>query len=280
MQTRLRKPFRRTGRRRPRRPSPPFVFENVKYSYDEEEGGEFAVNGVSLTIAEGEFVAVLGRERQRQIHARQAHQRPSAPHRGESHRGSGWTPPTPKRRSTSARARAWSFRTPTTRRSPPSWEDDVAFGPENIGLPREEIGRRIEYALDAVGMTQFRSATPSRLSGGQKQRIAIAGVLAIQPKIMILDESTAMLDPKGRREVMDVVKKLNREQGMTVILITHFMEEALEAGARDRHAPRRDRHGRYARGDLCPRGRIGDIQPDAAARGVYLQTAAGGGHAA
>ena len=96
-------------------------------------------------------------------------------------------------------------------------------------MPREEIGERIAAALEAVGMTEFRHATPSRLSGGQKQRIAIAGVLAIQPKIMILDESTAMLDPKGRREVMDVVKKLNKEQGMTVILITHFMEEALEA---------------------------------------------------
>ena len=109
-------------------------------------------------------------------------------------------------------------------------EDDVAFGPENIGVPREEIGKRIDFALDAVGMQAFRQATPSRLSGGQKQRIAIAGVLAVMPKIMILDESTAMLDPKGRREVMDVVKKLNKERGMTVILITHFMDEALEAG--------------------------------------------------
>ena len=108
-------------------------------------------------------------------------------------------------------------------------EDDVAFGPENIGVPREEIGRRIDFALDAVGMQAFRHATPARLSGGQKQRIAIAGVLAIMPKILILDESTAMLDPKGRREVMDVVKRLNREQKMTVLLITHFMDEALEA---------------------------------------------------
>ena len=91
------------------------------------------------------------------------------------------------------------------------------------------IGERITAALHAVGMSDFRFATPSRLSGGQKQRIAIAGVLAIRPRIMILDESTAMLDPKGRREVMDVIQKLNKEQGMTVILITHFMEEALEA---------------------------------------------------
>ena len=108
-------------------------------------------------------------------------------------------------------------------------EDDVAFGPENLGVPREEIGRRIDFALDAVGMQSFRAATPSRLSGGQKQRIAIAGVLAILPKIMILDESTAMLDPQGRREVMEVIRRLNKEQGMTVILITHFMDEALQA---------------------------------------------------
>ena len=108
-------------------------------------------------------------------------------------------------------------------------EDDIAFGPENIGVERAEIGRRIEWALSAVGMSEYREATPARLSGGQKQRIAIAGVLAIKPEILVLDESTAMLDPKGRREVIDVVKTLNKEEGITVILITHFMEEALLA---------------------------------------------------
>ncbi len=108
-------------------------------------------------------------------------------------------------------------------------EDDIAFGPENIGVEREEIGRRIEWALNAVGMQDYRHSTPTRLSGGQKQRIAVAGVLAIKPEVLILDESTAMLDPKGRREVIEVVKKLNEEQGMTIILITHFMEEALLA---------------------------------------------------
>ena len=108
-------------------------------------------------------------------------------------------------------------------------EDDVAFGPENIGIEREEIGRRINWALESVGMLAFKEATPSRLSGGQKQRIAVAGVLAMKPQILILDESTAMLDPKGRREVTDVICRLNKEEGMTVILITHFMEEALLA---------------------------------------------------
>ena len=104
-------------------------------------------------------------------------------------------------------------------------EDDVAFGPENIGLPREEIIERVDYALKAVGMDEFRTRTASKLSGGQKQRVAIAGVLAMRPDILIFDEATSMLDPKGRKEVMDIAKKLN-EQGITVINITHNMEEA------------------------------------------------------
>lgn len=108
-------------------------------------------------------------------------------------------------------------------------EDDIAFGPENIGVEREEIGSRIEWALSAVGMKEYRHTMPSRLSGGQKQRIAVAGVLAIKPEVLVLDESTAMLDPRGRREVINVVKTLNMEEGMTVILITHFLDEALLA---------------------------------------------------
>ncbi len=108
-------------------------------------------------------------------------------------------------------------------------EDDVAFGPENVGIAREEIGKRIDFALNAVGMSEYRHATTSRLSGGQKQRIAIAGVLALKPRVMILDESTAMLDPRGRKEVIDVVLKLNKEEKITVVLITHFTEEALLA---------------------------------------------------
>ena len=105
-------------------------------------------------------------------------------------------------------------------------EDDVAFGPENIGLPREEIIERVDYALKAVDMDEFRTRTASKLSGGQKQRVAIAGVLAMRPDILIFDEATSMLDPKGRREVMSIAKKLN-EQGITIINITHNMEEAV-----------------------------------------------------
>ncbi len=108
-------------------------------------------------------------------------------------------------------------------------EDDVAFGPENIGLDREEIGKRIEFALSAVGMQEYRDASPERLSGGQKQRVAIAGVLALKPQVLVLDESTAMLDPQGRKEVLEVVKKLNKEQKTTVIAVTHYMDEIIDA---------------------------------------------------
>ena len=107
-------------------------------------------------------------------------------------------------------------------------EDDVAFGPENVGIPREEIIERVDWALDAVGMTEFRTRSASKLSGGQKQRVAIAGVLAMKPDIIIFDESTSMLDPEGRAEIMDVAKKLN-ESGITVITITHNMDEAAQA---------------------------------------------------
>ena len=108
-------------------------------------------------------------------------------------------------------------------------EEDVAFGPENLGVPPEEIRRRVDDALRAVGMSEYRRHAPHKLSGGQKQRVAIAGVLAMQPECLVLDEPTAMLDPQGRREVLETVRALNRERGMTVVLITHYMDEAAQA---------------------------------------------------
>ncbi len=105
-------------------------------------------------------------------------------------------------------------------------EEDVAFGPENLGLPSDEIRKRVDHALQAVDMLAYAEHSTGRLSGGQKQRIAIAGVLAMNPSCLVLDEPTAMLDPKGRKEVLDTVRRLNREQGITVVLITHYMEEA------------------------------------------------------
>lgn len=108
-------------------------------------------------------------------------------------------------------------------------EDDIAFGPENLGIPREEIRERVDWALEKVGMSEHKKSTPFKMSGGQKQRIAIAGILAIKPRIIVFDESTAMLDPKGRKEVLNVAKQLNKEENITIIWITHYMDEAVEA---------------------------------------------------
>lgn len=108
-------------------------------------------------------------------------------------------------------------------------DEEVGFGPENIGVPTEEIWERVEKSLKAVGMYQFRSASPNKLSGGQKQRVAIAGIVAMKPKCIVLDEPTAMLDPRGRKEVLNVLHELNRKENVTIILITHYMEEVIDA---------------------------------------------------
>lgn len=210
------------------KPLPDFAVELDSVSFTYADDLPNALNNVSLKVKRGEFVAVLG------------------------HNGSGKSTlarlvcglltadkgkvtvwgydPADRSQLGSVREHAGVvFQNPDNQMVASIVEDDIAFGPENLGIPREEIGRRIEWALDAVGMSKYRHATPTRLSGGQKQRIAVAGVLAIKPDVLILDESTAMLDPKGRREVCEVAARLNKEEGMTVILITHFMDEALLA---------------------------------------------------
>ena len=108
-------------------------------------------------------------------------------------------------------------------------EEDVGFGPENMGIPTDEIWKRVDESLEAVGMTAYRMKSPNKLSGGQKQRVAIAGVMAMRPQCIVLDEPTAMLDPNGRREVVKTVHELNRQEGITVVLITHYMEEVIHA---------------------------------------------------
>ncbi len=108
-------------------------------------------------------------------------------------------------------------------------EEDVAFGPENVGVPQDELSERVAMALEKAGMEAFRMESPNRLSGGQKQRVAVAGILALKPKCILMDEPTAMLDPSGRREVLNTVHELNRKEGITVLLITHYMEEAVRA---------------------------------------------------
>ena len=108
-------------------------------------------------------------------------------------------------------------------------EEDVGFGPENMGIPTDEIWKRVDESLEAVGMTAYRMKSPNKLSGGQKQRVAIAGVMAMRPQCIVLDEPTAMLDPNGRQEVVKTVHELNRQEGITVVLITHYMEEVIHA---------------------------------------------------
>jgi len=205
-----------------------FVIEckNLKFAYAGSD--KYAVNGVSFSVKKGEFLSVIGHNGSgKSTLARLLNGLLEAESGEITVMG---LPLSEGKNAVEVRKRVGIvFQNPDNQTVASIVEDDIAFGPENIGVEREEIGRRIEWALGAVGMTEYRNSSPARLSGGQKQRIAVAGVLALKPDVLILDESTAMLDPKGRREVMDVVRKLNAEEGMTVILITHFMEEALLA---------------------------------------------------
>ncbi len=202
------------------------VFDGVTFSYEEDAAP--ALKDFFLSVSKGEFLAVIGHNGSGKSTLARLINGLLLPDKGRvkvfgMDTLEGKNPVEIRKRA------GIVFQNPDNQMVASIIEDDVAFGPENLGVEREEIGKRIDWALKAVGMEAYRTGTPSRLSGGQKQRIAIAGVLAIKPDILILDESTAMLDPRGRREVMDVVTRLNREEGMTVILITHFMEEALLA---------------------------------------------------
>jgi energy-coupling factor transport system ATP-binding protein len=203
-----------------------FSLRDVNYIYD--HGDEYALREINLDINKGEFVAILG------------------------HNGSGKSTlakllnglfiPTDgtvlvNNMDTQESKFIWDirkcagmvFQNPDNQIVATIVRDDVAFGLENIGIPTEEMPERIDKALKAVNMLEFIDSAPHMLSGGQKQRVAIAGILAMLPEALILDESTAMLDPSGRKEVLETVKKLNRENGITVIWITHFMQEAVEA---------------------------------------------------
>ena len=204
--------------------------ENLVFEYVDQDTGEKnrVLKGIDLTVKKGEFLAVLG------------------------HNGSGKSTlakhfngilmPTEGRvtvdgidtrdegRLVDLRRRVGMvFQNPDNQMVATIVEEDVAFAPENLGVPRDEIRRRVDRALETVGMSDFKRHAPHMLSGGQKQRVAIAGVLAMEPEILVMDEPTAMLDPIGRFEVLETVKRLNREQGMTVALITHYMDEAVQA---------------------------------------------------
>ena len=197
--------------------------ENVSYSY--EEGAEPALKDVSLSFQAGEMTAVLGHNGSGKSTLAKLLNGPYIPTAGRV---------TVCGMDTALDENTWEirrragmvFQNPDNQLVASIVRDDVAFGLENIGVPSAEMPARIEKALTAVGMLAHIDRAPHTLSGGQKQRIAIAGILAMEPQALILDEATAMLDPKGRQEVFGVVERLNRERGITVVWITHFMEEA------------------------------------------------------
>ncbi len=199
--------------------------ENVSFSYDKTHN---CISDLTLSIEEGEYLAVIGHNGSGKSTLAKLFNGLLLPDKGKI-TVDGFSSEDKNNLFEIRKRVGVVFQNPDNQLVASIVEDDVAFGPENLGVPRAEIGGRIDFALKAVTMEKYRRSSPERLSGGQKQRIAIAGVLALKPKAIVLDESTAMLDPQGRKEVLAVVKKLNKEQGVTVITITHYMDEVVEA---------------------------------------------------
>ncbi|MDO4326643.1 MAG: energy-coupling factor transporter ATPase [bacterium] len=205
------------------------VFDYIRRDEEEKiEGVTRAIDGLSLEIEEGSFVAVLGHNGSGKSTFAKHLNGILLPTEGEVLVAG---------MNTADEDKLWDirknagmvFQNPDNQIIGNVVEEDVGFGPENIGVPTEQIWKRVNDALEKVGMTAYRLQSPNKLSGGQKQRVAIAGVMAMRPKCIILDEPTAMLDPNGRREVIQTVHELNRQEGITVILITHYMEEVIDA---------------------------------------------------
>ena len=203
-----------------------------EYIRRDEEGNvesiQTALDKVSLDVKKGDFIAVLGHNG--------SGKSTLAKHINailEPTEGSLWVDgfdTTDEENIWDIRQRAGMvFQNPDNQIIASVVEEDVGFGPENIGVPTDEIWQRVEESLKAVGMLKYREHSPNKLSGGQKQRVAIAGVMAMQPECIVLDEPTAMLDPVGRKEVLEAVHELNRKKGVTIILITHYMEEVVDA---------------------------------------------------
>ena len=207
---------------------PQIELTNVSYSYRVGEGQTVrALRNVTFSVERGEFVALAGMNGSGKSTLAKLLNGLFIPSAGDVVID-GINTRDEERTFDVRRKAGMVFQNPDNQMVATIIEDDVAFGPENVGIPREEIIERVDWALEAVGMTEFRTRSASKLSGGQKQRVAIAGVLAMKPDIIIFDESTSMLDPEGRAEIMDVAKKLN-ESGITVITITHNMDEAAQA---------------------------------------------------
>ena len=200
--------------------------QNVSYAY--EDAAAKALNNVSLTINDGEFVAVVGHNGSGKSTLAKHLNALLLPTEGKVLVDGMDTADEADTLSIRQRV-GMVFQNPDNQLVTTIVEEDVAFGPENIGVPGNEIRTRVDRALAAVGMEKYAHSAPNMLSGGQKQRIAIAGMLAMQPKVLVLDEATAMLDPKGRRDIIDLVTKLHRENGITVVMITQYMEEAIGA---------------------------------------------------
>ena len=208
--------------------------ENVSFKYPSDESYEslFAVNNVSLEIQEGEFVAILGHNGSGKSTTAKLINMILTPNEGKIFiEGKDITDEsiTDEDFFEVRKKVGMVFQNPDNQIVATVVEEDVAFGVENLGVPSSEIRKRVDEALDIVNMTEYARHAPHKLSGGQKQRVAIAGVIAMRPKCIIFDESTAMLDPIGRKEVMNTILRLNREEKITVVLITHYMNEAIQA---------------------------------------------------
>ena len=206
-------------------------FQNVSFRYEADESEKplpLCVENVSLNIKKGDFVAVLGHNGSGKSTLAKLSNSILIPESGRV-LVDGMDTADESLSYDIRRTVGVVFQNPDNQIVASIVEEDVAFGPETLGVPPDELRRRVDDALKAVGMYEYRHHEPHKLSGGQKQRVAIAGMIAMLPECIVLDEPTAMLDPKGRKEVMDTVRRLNRERGMTVVFITHFMEEAATA---------------------------------------------------
>ena len=201
---------------------------NVSFSYKTDNVMTVGVKNISLNIAEGEFFVLLGHNGSGKSTLAKLINGFLSPNEGEI-TVNGIKTSDEKRIFDLRSTVGMVFQNPDNQMVASIIEDDIAFGCENLGVAPDEIRRRVDWALETVGMSEHKTRTPFKLSGGQKQRVAIAAILAMMPKVLILDESTSMLDPEGRKEVIETVKRLNSEHGMTVVLITHYMDEAVSA---------------------------------------------------
>ena len=208
--------------------------DNLIFEYEkrDEEGnvtGTYrAIDGVNINAREGQFITILGHNGSGKSTLAK-HMNAILVPTGGTMWVSGWNTKEPEHLWDVRQSAGMVFQNPDNQIIGTVVEEDVGFGPENLGVPTDEIWQRVEESLKAVGMIEYRHHSPNKLSGGQKQRVAIAGVVAMEPKCIVMDEPTAMLDPVGRREVLKTVHKLRKQKKVTVILITHYMEEVVDA---------------------------------------------------